>query len=78
MKSLLKLIVITSILFSAVNGYAESPHGHDHDARAAVHERHEPWHQGHRRNLPVCDLNVVQTDCGRSVSRVEFDRQVER
>jgi len=32
MRTLLKLIVVTSILFSAVTGYAETQHGHDHDA----------------------------------------------
>ncbi len=32
MKSLSKLITITSILFAASHAYAETPHGHDHDA----------------------------------------------
>ena len=34
MKTLSKLIIISSILFAASNLYAEAPHGHDHDAPA--------------------------------------------
>jgi hypothetical protein len=34
MKTLSKLMIVTSIFFVASNAYAEAPHGHDHDAHA--------------------------------------------